>query len=481
MNFDKLDLENINIDEDFVNHLRFKKLGEDYFITNDFGYFKFLKKKEFKGFLNGDLNQDDALFQDLYEKGFIKRDLSKVDELTHRFACKNSSILGGPGLHIIVTTLRCNYNCVYCQASSENMDAKGFDMDKETARKVVDRIFETTSNNITIEFQGGEPMVNWEVIKFIVDYGRKKEEESDKKVNFSLVTNFSLMTQERFDFLLEKGVIPCTSLDGPKELHNKNRPYADGDSYKKAIEWIKKYKKVRNEAKEDRPRINALVTISRESLKYPKEIVDEYLNLDLFGIHLRPLSYLGYSAGEAKNQIGYTADEFIDFWKKAIDYIIEINKEGKTFFERSVRLRLYKILTSRDPGYTDLSSPCGAVLGQVLYNYNGDLYTCDEGRMIEDDSFKIGHVDNVSYEEMVNGETTKMMLSASTLENQSCDLCPYKPYCGVCPVKNYAHHGSLFPNMKETDWCKLNTKMFDYIFEKLKDEEVREIFESWVN
>jgi radical SAM protein with 4Fe4S-binding SPASM domain len=161
--------------------------------------------------------------------------------------------------------------------------------------------------------------------------------------------------------------------------------------------------------------------------------------------------------------------------------IIEKNKEGEFFYERGLRIRLIKILTDKDYGYTDLSSPCGAVRGQVLYNYDGNIYTCDEGRMIEDDSFKIGNIDEVSYEEMVKGETAQTMISASTLENQACDLCPYKPYCGVCPVKNYVHYGTLFPNIKKTEWCKLNTKMFNYIFKKLKDKDSSDVFNNWVS
>jgi His-Xaa-Ser system radical SAM maturase HxsB len=482
MDFKNLNLENIKIDKETVAHLRFKKFGDSYLITNDFGKFDYLSKKELTQFLEGSLDEKSNLYKNLYEKGFLKRDLSEMDSLTNCLSCRKSSLLKGPGLHIVVTTLRCNHNCIYCQASSRNMDTDGFDMDKKTAKKVVDRIFETTSKGITIEFQGGEPMVNWEVVEFIVNYGRKKEKDSDKDLNFSLVSNLSLMTKDKFNFLIENGVAICTSLDGPEELHNSNRPYKDGNSYKETIKWVKEYKKVVKKANEDMPRSNALVTISKKSLKDPKKIVDEYIKQGFFAIHLRPLSYLGYSSGDtAKKNIGYSVDEFVEFWKEAVDYIIEKNKEGEFFYERGLRIRLIKILTDKDYGYTDLSSPCGAVRGQVLYNYDGNIYTCDEGRMIEDDSFKIGNIDEVSYEEMVKGETAQTMISASTLENQACDLCPYKPYCGVCPVKNYVHYGTLFPNIKKTEWCKLNTKMFNYIFKKLKDKDSRDVFNNWVS
>lgn len=461
----------------------FKEFGNDYLITNDFGNFEFLTKEEFQSFLSG-LNEEDPLYLNLYEKGFIKRDLSQMDDLVKRYASRKASLLSGPSLHIIVTTLRCNYNCIYCQASAKSMKKEGLDMDKKTAKKVVDRIFQTTNKNIVIEFQGGEPMANWEVVKFIINYARKKEQESNKEVDFSLVTNLSLMTDKKMNFLIEKRVGICTSLDGPKKVHNKNRPYSEGDSYKIAVEWINKYEKRRKKLKEkgvDITRINALVTISKFSLSYPKEIVDEYAKLGLRGIHLRPLSYLGYSSGAAKNKIGYSVDEFLDFWKKAVEYIVKLNNLGVIFFERQARIMLKKILTAQDPGYTDLSSPCGAIIGQVLYNYDGNLYTCDEGRMTGDDTFKIGHIDDVSYEEMIQCPLAQSMLSASTLENQACDNCVYSPYCGVCPVKNLSHYGTLFPKIKETEWCKLHTGQFDYLFTKLRDKKFKKVFNEWLN
>lgn len=468
-------LKKIKLNEDVVNHLRFKEFGGDYLITNDFGYYHFLSPVNFRKFLEGKIEKDSSLYGDLYKEGFIKRDLSKTSELVDRYACRHDSLSRAPSLHIVVTTARCNYNCIYCQMSSVNMESKGYDMTKSTAKKVVKRILETPRKKITILFQGGEPLANWEIVKFIVNY--VNERKKDKKIDFAIVSNLSLLNEDKFNFLLKNRVGLCTSLDGPRDLQNKNRFFKKGDSYENIVKWINRYKEEKKK-NDELPSVNALMTTTKFSLEHPKEIVNEYFNLGFSGIHLRKLNY-GGKAKKIKSEIGYSIDDFFDFWKKAIERIIQINKED-IFYERGLLLRLRKIFKKKDANYLDLSSPCGAVLGQVLYDYNGDLYTCDEGRMVENDFFKIGHIDEISYEEMISSDTCKAMVSSSMLENQACDLCPYKPYCGVCPVQNYTYYGTLFPNIKSTDWCKLNTKMFDYIFKKLKKGEDSFLFEKWI-
>ncbi len=475
------ELKGVKIDKSIVGHFRYKKVEDKYLITNDFGYFEFLSVSEFKKYIQGELEKDSDLYLKLKKKGFLK--IGKEEDLITRMAEKNRRLKAGPSLHIVVPTMRCNYNCIYCQASAEKMDSKNLDMDIVTARKVVDRIFQSkTGGMITIEFQGGEPMANWEVVEFITEYARGLEEEirGNIELRFSLVTNLSLMTEERLNFLIDNGVRICTSLDGPKHLQNKNRPFSDGDSYEEITRWTEKNNEIDKKRDEPVPPINALLTISKFSLDKYKEIIDEYRKFDFPGIHLRPLSNLGKSGGEAKDKIGYSVNEFMEFWRNSMDYILKINKEGEFFSERGSTIKLTKILGDKDPGYTDLASPCGAVIGQVVYDHNGDIYTCDEGRMLDEDIFKLGNVDDMSYEEMINSDTCKAMIDASLLENQPCDLCVYKPYCGVCPVKNYGVEGNLFPQIRDTEWCKIRTAQFEYLFSKLKDKKNQSIFKEWV-
>ncbi len=470
-----IDLDKINLDK--IGFCRFKKFGRKYLLTNDIGEYIFLTEKSFIRFLEGNLDKKTELYKKMESREFI-RDYLDFDNLIEKYRSRNAFLAQGPSLHIVVVTLRCNHKCIYCQVSSRSLEEKGYDMDIPTARKVVDTIFCSPNKNITIEFQGGEPLVNWPTVKFIVEYAREKNKKREKDLWITLVSNFSLLDEKKLKFLFKNRVGLCTSLDGPEKLHNKNRILIGGNSYEKTVYWVKRINNYRKEHPKLN-RVNALLTISRYSLKYPKEIIDEYLKWGFSTIHLRPLSYLGLS-GKLKDKIGYSTEEFLRFWREAMDYIIELNFKKKKISERGAVVMLRKILTDQDPGYLDLRSPCGAGIGQLSYNYNGDVFTCDEGRMLEDDVFKIGNVKRNSYQEIVSHDAVKAACIASCLDNLPCDYCCYKPYCGVCPVLNYALYGNLFASLPNNDRCRLNKGMLDYLFQRLQNKKIKKVFDKWL-
>ena len=149
------------------------------------------------------------------------------------------------------------------------------------------------------------------------------------------------------------------------------------------------------------------------------------------------------------------------------------------------RIFLRKILTDRDPGYLELRSPCGAGIGQLAYNYNGDVYTCDEARMLSrmgDESFKLGNVGKHCYQDLMNSDALKAVCNASILDIlPGCTSCVYKPYCGVCPIYNYVEHANIFSQMPNNDRCKIHMSILDYLFGKLKDRKIEKIFKKWLD
>ncbi len=112
----------------------------------------------------------------------------------------------------------------------------------------------------------------------------------------------------------------------------------------------------------------------------------------------------------------------MEFYEKAFDYILEINKSGTFFKEGYASIFLTKILTETDPNFLDSRSPCGACIGQLAYNYDGKVYTCDEGRMFArmgDDIFGLIQLSDdgeKNYRDIMASDTTKCMVQASTLD-----------------------------------------------------------------
>ena len=145
-----------NFDSQKVGFFRFRKLDGEYLITNDSGGFAHLPTKQFDQFVQGILPARSSMFRQLQRKGFLRQYLD-FPKLVADWKKANAFLWQAPGLHMIVVTLRCNFACVYCHAASVKMNQTGYDMTVETAQKVVDRIFESPSQTLAIEFQGGIP------------------------------------------------------------------------------------------------------------------------------------------------------------------------------------------------------------------------------------------------------------------------------------------------------------------------------------
>lgn len=461
-----------------LGFFRFKKLGKDYLLTNDIGDYVFLSNKDFDQYLQGKLEKESPQHQELKNKNFVGKELN-LDQYVKGYKQKNQYLFqAGPSLHIIVVTLRCDHKCVYCQTTSCSVDDKGKDLSKDNAKKIVDYIFSVPNKNIAIEFQGGEPLLNWPVVKFIVEYALKKNKREKKNLEFRLVSNFTLMDEEKMNYLFKKGVVFCTSLDGPERVHNKNRIWVKGNSHKNTVGWLKKLLKKYEKYYIYQP--GALTTITSFSLPFYKDIINQYAELGLDNIVLRPLTPLGM-ARKTWRKIGYSVDQFLEFYRKSLDYILELNLKKKVRLREMIATNMVtKILIGKDPNFLELRSPCGAGIGQVLYNYNGDIYTCDEGRMVDEETFKIGNVAESNYDDVINHPTIKTLCLASCLDNLPCDHCVYKPYCGTCPIISYVESGNIFPQLPSSSRCQLNKGIFDYLFKKIQEsDKIKNIFIEW--
>src|SRR5581483_6464460 len=121
-------------------------------------------------------------------------------------------------LHIFVVTLRCEHSCPYCQVSRRSVDRERFDMSEETAKRALKVALSAPAPTIKIEFQGGEPLLNFPLIKQIVRWARR-DVLAGKTLEFVIATNLALLDDEVLDFCRDHSVLLSTSLDGPADLH----------------------------------------------------------------------------------------------------------------------------------------------------------------------------------------------------------------------------------------------------------------------
>lgn len=458
-----------------LNYFNFKERKDNYLITNDMGKYAFLSKKDFNKLVQKQ-ELDTNIKEELIDKGFIyeKNEEIFASDMAMKVRKHKEYLLVPTSLHIFVVSKNCNFNCIYCQAGNLNQK-EDYKMSKETAKKAVDIAIKSPSQYLTFEFQGGEPLTNFEVIKYIVEYS--KSISNGKFIEYNLVSNLSLLTNEMLEFFVENEVSICTSIDGNKELQNINRPYKGKDSYTETISKVKLLK-------EKGINVNAIETTTRYSLDRYKEIIDEYINLGLESIFIRPLTRLGKADNNWKN-IGYEADEFLEFYRKSLDYIIEKNKEGILLSEGHSNIFLKKILLGQPVNYMELRSPCGGAIGQLAYYYDGDIYTCDEGRMLSEmgnSSFKVGNVFENTYEDLMKCDCTKAMCISSCIECVPfCSTCAYMPYCGTCPVINLAQDGNIFTKNAREFRCKIYSGILDILFDYIENSnDIVDIFKTWV-
>jgi uncharacterized protein len=451
-------------------------------VVNEVGEYLFIENSVFDNFVSHRLQADSDSYLDLKGKHFLfdTDSIAPFELLATKYRSKKSFLAGFTKLHIFVVSLRCEHSCNYCQVSRVSTDRALYDMSRETASRSLDLVFRSPTSDIKIEFQGGEPLLNFPRIVQIVEQAKERNRAFGKNLDFVITTNLALATDEIFEYCLANNIVISTSLDGPALIHNANRPRPENNSYELTIKNLEKARRILGADK-----IAALMTATRLSLSHPQEIIDEYVAQGFQSIFLRALSPYGFALKTSKS-IGYPVEDFIKFYKTALDYIIQLNLRGINIVETYAQILLTRILTPFATGYVDLQSPAGAGIGVAVYNYDGNVYASDESRMLAemgDEQFKLGNVHSESYEEIFGGDLLRTIASSSCVESMpGCTDCAFQTFCGADPIHNYATQGSMVGHRPTSDFHKRNFFIIKYLLSLYEsDPAIRKVFWAWVH
>lgn len=461
---------------------RFERFGEDEVVlTNAVGEFAFLKREKLDDVVAKRLPSSDPSYSELRAKHFLKEpgDAASVELLALKTRTKYQNLRNFTNLHIFVVTLRCDHSCPYCQVSRQSENKTAFNMSSETAQRALDLVFRSPNPAIKIEFQGGEPLLNFDLIREIVVTAEERNLTEGRELQFVIATTLSLLTDDILRFCRDHKIYLSTSLDGPEDLHNTNRPRPGRDSYARFADGLRR---ARDYLGYDS--VSALMTTSPASLGRVKEIIDEYVRQGFASVFLRNLSPYGFAL-KTKSYQAYGSARWLDFYREGMDYILELNKKGIPFTEQFSSVLLTKMLTSNDPGYVDLMSPAGTGIAAVVFNYDGGIYASDESRMLQemgDASFRLGDVHTDSYTDIFTSSKLLDALEDSfTLSAPMCSDCAFEPWCGADPVFHHAVFGDVLGRKPESDFCKRTMGAVQYLLETMrKDEDARDIFRGWV-
>lgn len=462
---------------------RFISLDSDReILVNEVGEYLIVNAGTAREIVRHRLDTTSLLYRSLKAKHFLFDDLSSplLDVLATKYRTKRSFLNGFTKLHIFVVTLRCEHSCLYCQVSRQSADRPKYDMSKESALRALDLMFYSPAEHLTLEFQGGEPLLNFDLIRFIVPLAKERATKLGKQLDLVVATNLAVATDDMLFYLRDEGVDVSTSLDGPAFIHNGNRRRPGGNSYELAVQNIDRARQIMG-----RQHVAAVMTTTRLSLDYPKEIVDEYVRLGFRSIFLRPISPYGFAV-KTQAKIGYESERFLEFYKTALTHILMLNRQGVDLAEAYAKILLTKILTPFPTRYVDLQSPAGAGITVAVYNYDGDVYASDESRMLAemgDRRFVLGNVHRDDYRTIFGGENLTDIVHSSVVESlPGCADCAFQSYCGADPIFHYATQRDSIGHRPTSAFCRRNMEIIRHLFSLLADgdAELCKSFFAWI-
>lgn len=371
----------------------------------------------------------------------------------------------GPGLHIVVTTRRCNLSCTYCHMNPQTMDTDRAlaDLNGETIPRIARFIMSSPRPKLIVEFQGGEPFLNFDAIAGMVRELEHLNIEGAKELQFAVVSNLMVVRDEHLEYCHKKKIRISYSLNGPQPLHDLFRITPNG-SGSHAI--------VMRRVEDINRRYPGLLggyplcVLTDDNAPHLIEMADYYFSLGFKELGLIHLKHLGHARSGPRLNI----QKFIPHYYNLLEYLYSKNAAssvGVGYSERVAKLALTKILAPSNPPFVDWRNPIGYFTNCVVYDTDGEILPVDEARSMRD-VFSLGNVATTSYDELIRKRSTFQTVNLSIRDRDSeCRECTYNPYCGVSPVLNYAKTGSLVPRPHANDECTLVLAVFDWIFNKL--------------
>lgn len=476
----------LELAEDTLGFFRWGRIGGNVLVTNDAADWAVLTPAEFDDLLAGRVTAGHARFEELQRKGFV-RDGLDVDALASRVALRNRHIRRGPHVHVLTVTARRGPAAVNGRDLAD-VDA---DMTTATAEQIVDFALQSNSPSLNFELQGadGEPLLNFDMVRHVVDVARTRNKRSTgKTLSFRVFSNFTAMTEEAAEWLIANDVMVTTSFDGPAAVHDANRTWKGGSAHTDVVRWIdyfnRRYAELGRHA--EQWHVGALLTTTRQTLAAWREVIDEYVAHKLRAIHFQPLDHSRIDAAIWAT-IGYSFEEYTSVYRQALDYILELNRRGVAITERMASIFLTKILTSNDPGIVDIQSPHGAGTGEIAYSIDGRVFPSDDARLLDalgEPMFALGHVGTLTIPEVAQHPTVRAIAAASLLDAQpKCAECWNKPFCGFSPVRTYIAQGDLVGQRPHCLECKDHLSVASRCFELLADTDPKtaEILNSWAS
>ena len=359
-----------------------------------------------------ELKKDGMLFaEDIYEKS--------IDAFRNR-----ETVVKALCLHIAHD---CNLKCRYCFAEEGEYHGRRALMSYEVGKKALDFLVANSGSrvNLEVDFFGGEPLMNWQVVKDLVAYGRSLEEPNNKRFRFTLTTNGVLLSDDIIDFANREMANIVMSVDGRKEIHDKMRPLAGGQGSYDLV--IPKFKKVAESRNQTNYYVRGTFT------HFNKDFAADVCHLADLGFEQISVEPVVAPDGEDYALVPEDIPELLSEYDKLAVEMVRRHKEGKgfNFFHFMIDLKggpcVYKRL-----------SGCGSGTEYLAVTPWGDFYPCHQ--FVGQESFLMGNVDDG----ITNTDIREQFKACNVYSKEKCRNCFAKFYCsGGCAANSYNFHGNI--------------------------------------
>ena len=337
---------------------------------------------------------------------------------------KTSGVIKALCMHIAHT---CNLNCSYCFASQGKYHGDRAIMSYEVGKRALDFLIENsgTRHNLEVDFFGGEPLMNFDVVKQLVAYARSIEKERGKNFRFTLTTNGMLIDDDVIDFATRECSNVVLSLDGRKEIHDRFRvDYAGNGSFDKIVPKFQKLVEARGGKN-----YYMRGTFTHANPDFLKDI-QTMLDLGFTELSMEPVVC---APGDPAELTAEDMEIVKDQYEKLAALMLERHREGRpfTFYHYMIDLKGGPCIYKRISG-------CGSGTEYMAVTPWGDLYPCHQ--FVGDESFKLGNI----YDGVTNTARQCEFANCNVYARQECRDCWARLYCsGGCAANAYHSTGSV--------------------------------------
>lgn len=377
-------------------------------------------------------------FQGVYEENDVREALEELNELIEAGLLftediyepyvkdfkKRETVVKALCLHIAHD---CNLACKYCFAEEGEYHGRRALMSFEVGKKALDFLIANSGSrrNLEVDFFGGEPLMNFEVVKQLVAYGREQEKIHNKNFRFTLTTNGVLLNDDILEFLNKEMANVVLSIDGREEVNNKMRPFRNGKGSYELI--VPKFQKVAESRKQTNYYVRG--TFTRNNLDFSEDV-----------LHLADLGFEQISVEPvvAADTEDYSLREedipvICEQYDKLAKEMVKRSKEGKcfNFFHFMIDLQGGPCVAKRISG-------CGSGTEYLAVTPWGDFYPCHQ--FVGEEKFLLGNVDTG----IVNTDIVETFKGCNVYAKDKCKNCFSKFYCsGGCAANSYKFHQSI--------------------------------------